>query len=92
MDDPDEIYEGEKDVTAQSTEEGSLPSSEAEFGEDEEEWAGFQKDEANSEQYPPNRVHHKSNHPPTALELRSIKDAADLYRSSSFKLQACRPY
>lgn len=30
---------------------------------------------------------HGGRRPPTALELRGIKDAADLYRSSSFKLQ-----
>ena len=27
--------------------------------------------------------------PPTGEELRAIKDATDLYRSSSFKLQVC---
>ncbi|KAH8096858.1 Nrap protein [Cristinia sonorae] len=30
---------------------------------------------------------HTTRRPPTALELRDIKDATDLYRSSSFKLQ-----
>ena len=31
----------------------------------------------------------KPKKPPTGVELRNIKDATDLYRSSSFKLQVC---
>lgn len=73
------------DVTFQSTEKDPSSSSEIESGEDDEEWAGFGQDGANAEQHTASKASHKSNHPPTALELRSIKDATDLYRSSSFK-------
>ena len=31
----------------------------------------------------------KPNKPPTGEELRTIKDASDLFKSSSFKLQVC---
>ena len=51
--------------------------------EDEEEWGGL------GEQKPPrtNDDSHSTKVPPSALELKSIRDATDLYRSSSFKLQ-----
>ena len=52
-------------------------------GEDEEEWGGL------GEQKPSrtNDDSHGTKVPPSALELKSIRDATDLYRSSSFKLQ-----
>lgn len=55
--------------------------------EEEEAWGGL------SGQNPPksreNGDSHNAKAPPTALELKSIRDATDLYRSSSFKLQVC---
>lgn len=37
----------------------------------------------------PNTSAHHTNKPPTGAELRLMKDAIDLYQSSSFKLQVC---
>ncbi|KAF8908204.1 Nrap protein [Gymnopilus junonius] len=53
--------------------------------EDGEEWGGVEGATAPlpAGQQPP----HKSTKPPTGEELRAIKDASDLFKSSSFKLQ-----
>lgn len=37
----------------------------------------------------PSTSAHHTNKPPTGAELKSMKDAIDLYQSSSFKLQVC---
>ena len=57
--------------------------------EGEEEWGGL-----GDEDEPASTAHNKpssskSKKPPTGEELRAIRDATDLYRSSSFKLQVC---
>ena len=44
-----------------------------------------QKMNVDFEQHPGNHI----SKPPTGEELRKIKDATDLYRSTSFKLQVC---
>lgn len=57
--------------------------------EDDEEWGGMDvdvevKDQSKGEGHQPGT---KPKKPPTGEELRTIKDATDLFRSSSFKLQ-----
>lgn len=55
---------------------------------DDEEWGGISspvKDDSASAGRPGT----KPKKPPTGEELRAIKDATDLFRSSSFKLQVC---
>ena len=51
---------------------------------DEEEWGGVTGGQAEIEEHRPGT---KPKKPPTGEELRAIKDAADLFRSGSFKLQ-----
>ena len=56
--------------------------------EDEDEWGGISpvpNDQTGAEVHGPGI---KPQKPPTGEELRVIKDATDLFRSSSFKLQA----
>lgn len=56
-------------------------------GEDGEEWKGIG---SNAETLPDEHfTGKKSNKPPTGEELRAIKDASDLFKSGSFKLQVC---
>lgn len=56
-------------------------------GEDDGEWKGIG---ANAETLPDEHfTGKKSNKPPTGEELRAIKDASDLFKSGSFKLQVC---
>lgn len=54
--------------------------------EEAEEWSGLQQANSGAHQ-PDERTGTKPKKPPTGEELRNIKDATDLYRSSSFKLQ-----
>lgn len=59
--------------------------SDVEQEEDEEEWKGIGGDAATlPEEHFSGK---KSSKPPTGEELRAIKDASDLFKSSSFKLQ-----
>ncbi len=57
---------------------------------EEEEWAGIENITV-VHQGNFNEGKGKPNRPPVGEELRVIKDAADLFRSSSFKLQVCTP-
>ena len=66
-------------------EEGEESGNEAE----EEEWHGLQA--STVPEVEDVRTGTKPKKPPTGEELRNIKDAADLYRSSSFKLQVRAP-
>ena len=54
-------------------------------GDDEAEWGGVTGGQAENEEE--HRPGTKPKKPPTGEELRAIKDAADLFRSGSFKLQ-----
>jgi U3 small nucleolar RNA-associated protein 22 len=54
-------------------------------GDDEEEWGGVTGGQAEIEEE--HRPGTKPKKPPTGEGLRAIKDAADLFRSGSFKLQ-----
>ena len=54
-------------------------------GDDEAEWGGVTGGQAGIEEE--HRPGTKPKKPPTGEELRAIKDAADLFRSGSFKLQ-----
>ena len=54
-------------------------------GDDEAEWGGVTGEQAEIEEE--HRPGTKPKKPPTGEELRAIKDAADLFRSGSFKLQ-----
>jgi len=54
-------------------------------GDGEEEWGGVTGCQAEIEEE--HRAGTKPKKPPTGEELRAIKDAADLFRSGSFKLQ-----
>ena len=54
-------------------------------GDDEAEWGGVTGGQAEIEEE--HRPGTKPKKPPTGEELRAIKDAADLFRSGSFKLQ-----
>ena len=55
---------------------------------DDEEWGGVAGEPAaTSAPGPSNNSHGKPIKPPTAEEMRAIREATDLYRSSSFKLQ-----
>ena len=55
--------------------------------EDEEEWAGVNGASGEPVDEDEKRNGTKPKKPPTGEELRNIKDATELYRSSSFKLQ-----
>lgn len=71
--------------------EGSEDSGEMsamEEDEDQGEWGGIA---VSNEAIPVEETHggKKAKQPPTGEELRAIKDASDLFRSSSFKLQVC---
>lgn len=60
--------------------------------EDDEEWGGMDvdmKDQSMGEGHQPGT---KPKKPPTGEELRTIKDATELFRSSSFKLQVRSDY
>jgi len=52
--------------------------------EEEEAWGGISGEQAASYEH---RTGTKPKKPPTGQELRAIKDATDLFKSSSFKLQ-----
>jgi len=56
-------------------------------GEDGEQWGGI--DGVESKPAFEDLTAKKSIKPPTGEELRAIKDASDLFKSSSFKLQVC---
>lgn len=55
-------------------------------GEDNADWEGFDQD-GDALEVDPDRSSGKHKKPPTGEELREIKDASDLYRSSAFKFQ-----
>lgn len=55
---------------------------------EEEEWVGAGVEPVSTSEHETDRIAGKgAKKPPTGEELRGIKDAADLYRSNSFKLQ-----
>ena len=56
-------------------------------GDDEEEWGGIDGERSNAPEREGREPGTKPEKPPTGEELRAIKDATDLFRSSSFKLQ-----
>ncbi|KDR70120.1 hypothetical protein GALMADRAFT_254950 [Galerina marginata CBS 339.88] len=66
-----------------SEHEGSEGVSPMDEGEGGEEWGGIGKADRPQEQH----TGKGSNKPPTGEELRAIKDASDLFKSNSFKLQ-----
>lgn len=94
-------YEGNVDETGSEAEDDAMSGMASEHSEDEnvsdevdahdgDVWKGFGDDhdaEQNGDSHPGGSRPKK---PPTGVELRQIKDAADLYRSSSFKLQVRR--
>ncbi|KAF8154805.1 Nrap protein [Crassisporium funariophilum] len=75
----------------QSIEEGgqSGPEDDERMDEDDksEEWGGIGGEQAAAPSKEGNRTGTKPKKPPTGEELRDIKDATDLFKSSSFKLQ-----
>ena len=80
-------FGGEDEVSGDDGE-GSREESNESEGEEEEEWGGVNG--ANGAVHDAEDGKHtgtKPKKPPTGEELRNIKDATDLYRSSSFKLQ-----
>ena len=60
-------------------------------GDDEEEWGGIDGEKINAPEREGHEPGTKPKKPPTGEELRAIKDATDLFRSSSFKLQVSLP-
>ncbi|KAF8874426.1 Nrap protein [Infundibulicybe gibba] len=78
----------EPDWDARSSKDGGNSSAGESDGEDEEEWRGIGEPASTSAEVH-DRQHSgtKPKKPPTGEELRVIKDAAELFRSSSFKLQ-----
>ncbi|PPQ69881.1 hypothetical protein CVT25_005586 [Psilocybe cyanescens] len=79
----------DEDNVMDNSEDGSDNSEEhmsaMDEGEDDGEWKGIG---ANAETLPDEHfTGKKSNKPPTGEELRAIKDASDLFKSGSFKLQ-----
>lgn len=58
--------------------------------EDDEQWSGLGHD-GTADSPDPRRKGTVPKKPPTGEELRTIKDAAELYMSSSFKLQVSMP-
>jgi hypothetical protein len=56
----------------------------------EEEWGGISGEQVATEATTyEHRTGTKPKKPPTGYELRAIKDATDLFKSGSFKLQVC---
>jgi hypothetical protein len=70
--DPADLEEGDNDAGGE---------------EDEEEWGGMDADAKDQSAAQGHQPGTKPKKPPTGEELRTIKDATDLFRSSSFKLQ-----
>lgn len=80
-------FEGEHEEGFALADEDMKPDSESDGSADdeEEEWNGVNG--ASGEAEDGKHTGTKPKKPPTGEELRNIKDATDLYRSSSFKLQ-----
>ena len=57
---------------------------EEDVGSDDDEWRGIASDPTSQDEHRSGTKPHK---PPTGEEIRVIKDATDLFRSTSFKLQ-----
>lgn len=83
-------FEGEHEDGVASVDEDMKSASESDGsadGDEEDEWNGLNS--ASGEAEDGKHTGTKPKKPPTGEELRNIKDATDLYRSSSFKLQVC---
>ncbi|EAU86967.1 pre-rRNA processing protein Utp22 [Coprinopsis cinerea okayama7 len=74
----------EPDVVSSNEE---MESGGEEFEEEEEEWGGVEGGDDEVKPREPLDTSSKPKKPPTAEEMRAIREATDLYRSSSFKLQ-----
>ncbi|KAF7800159.1 hypothetical protein EIP86_011405 [Pleurotus ostreatoroseus] len=79
---------GEDEVGSHEDEDEEDEMDSQEEEEEDDEWAGLNgANETEDAEASESRPGTKPKKPPTGEELRNIKDATDLYRSSSFKLQ-----